>query len=100
MAAPDPALDIDKLAYCVAIAETNDCTKGMGLTKSNCFGIMAWPNGKRTGKWYANKEESYADFKRIWLKSYKTFPTYQMAVKWTGGDSTAVWLDHVTSCYY
>jgi len=92
-------LDLDKLAYCVAVAETADCTTGIGVTKNNCFGIMTWPNGKRTGKWYENKQASYEDFKRIWMKSYKTFPTYSMAVKWTGNDKPQTWLNTVTQCY-
>lgn len=98
-AAPVANFDIDKLAYCVAVAETNNCTKGMGITKNNCFGIMYWPNGKRTGKTYLTRDDSYADFKRIWLKSYKTFPTYSMAVKWTGNDNAQRWLNIVTNCY-
>lgn len=91
--------DIDQLAYCVAVAETNNCTKGMGVTKNNCFGIMHWPNGKRTGKTYLTRDDSYADFKRIWMKSYGSFPTYSMAVKWTGSDNSARWLANVTDCY-
>ncbi len=94
------SLDINKLAHCIAVAETNDCTKGMGITKSNCFGVMTWERGFREGKRYNNKKESYEDFKRIWLKSYKTFPTYSMAVKWTGNDSARRWLNIVTGCYY
>ena len=71
----------------------------MGVTKNNCFGIMHWPDGKRTGKTYLTRDDSYADFKRIWLKSYKTFPTLSMAVKWTGSDNSARWLGIVTNCY-
>lgn len=82
------------------MAETNDCTKGMGVTKNNCFGIMIWPNGKRTGKIYSSKEESYSDFKRLWMKSYKTFPTYSMAVKWTGNDKPQTWLNTVKYYYH
>ena len=99
-AAPSPQLNIDKLAYCVAIAETGDCTAGMGVTKNNCFGIMTWPNGRRTGKWYESKEASYEDFKRIWSTYYIGFPTYYMADKWTGGDRIQTWLNTVTNCYY
>ena len=60
---------------------------------------MTWPNGKRTGKWYATKEESYADFKRIWSTHYKIFPTYRLAVKWTGNDHPQTWLNNVTKYY-
>ena len=93
-------LNLDKLAYAVAVAETGDCTTGMGVTKNNCFGIMTWPNGVRTGKWYPNKEASYEDFKRIWKKSYKRFPDYYLADKWTGGDSVNDWLTNVRAAYY
>jgi len=98
------SVDMDKLSYCVAIAETGDCTAGMGITKNNCFGIMVFPATGRTGKWYNTKEESYADFKRIWNKSYVKFsdtgfPTYAMAKTWTGDDDTQTWLNNVTNCY-
>lgn len=81
------------------MAETEDCKKGMGKTKNNCFGIMTWPNGKRTGKTYKSKEQSYEDFKRIWLKSYKRYPDYKLAYTWTGGDKTQIWLDTVNYYY-
>ena len=92
--------DIDKIAYAIAMAETGDCTTGMGKTKKNCFGIMHWPGGVRTGKTYATKEDSYADFKRIWQKHYGGFPTRSMAVKWTGNDNPDQWLANVTKYYY
>lgn len=97
---PSPGLNINKLAYCVAKAETQNCTTGMGITKNNCHGLMTWERGFREGKWYNTIEESYEDFKRLWMRSYKTFPTYQMADKYTGGDQTQIWLNTVTNCYY
>lgn len=93
-------LDLDKLAYAVAVAETGDCTEGMGVTKNNCFGIMTWPNGVRTGKWYPNKQASYEDFKRIWAKNYKRFPDFTLAHRWTGGDRVHTWLANVKRVYY
>lgn len=91
--------DLDRLSYAVAMAETGDCTKGMGVTKNNCFGVMHWPNGKRTGKVYDSKADSYADFKRIWQKSYGGFPTLAMARKWTGNDHPEKWLAIVRQYY-
>jgi len=91
--------DIDKLAYAVAMAETGNCTKGYGKTRNNCFGIMSWPNGRRTAKWYDSPEDSYNDFKRIWSEYYGSFPDYQMAKKWTGNDHPAIWLANVTEIY-
>jgi len=93
-------LDIDKLAYAVAQAETGDCTKGSGISKNNCFGIMEWSTGTRQLKAYNTKAESYEDFKRIWEKSYKTFPTTALAKKWTGNDSPETWLFTVNYYYY
>jgi|GEM_PF-4288868 len=91
--------DIDALAYAVAVAETGNFTKGSGVSKLNGFGIMYWPNGVRTLKTYSSKEESIADFKRIWQKSYGGFPTRAMAVKWTGNDNADTWLYNVTIAY-
>lgn len=96
----DNILDLDKLAYAVAVAETGNCTKGSGVSKKNCFGIMEWPNGKRQLKTYNSTEESYADFKRIWSEKYGGgFPTYYMAQKWTGNHNPDVWLSNVKAAY-
>ena len=97
-------LDLDKLAIAVSIAETSGCTKGSGISKNNCFGIMKWVNGKRYLKSYKTKEESFEDFKRIWTNPkgwYKgRFPNEFLADKWTGKNNAAIWLDHVTNSYY
>jgi len=93
-------LNIDKLAYAVAQAETNNCTKGASLSKNNCFGIMHWPNGKRQLKYYESPQDSYAEFKRIWTTHYKEFPDYRLADKYTGGDNTSQWLANVNKYYY
>lgn len=33
----DTTIDLDRLARAVAMAETNNCTKGYGKTYNNCF---------------------------------------------------------------
>jgi len=81
------------------MAETNDCTKGMGVTKNNCFGYMTWENGYREGKTYSSKEESYKDFKELWIRAYGGFPTIEMAKKWTGNHNSNTWYNNV-SYYY
>ena len=60
---------------------------------------MTWDSGSRELKKFDSKEDSYEDFKRIWSGSYKTFPTYEMAVKWTGNDHPDIWLKNVTYYY-
>jgi hypothetical protein len=76
--------------------ETKDCTLGVGKTKNNCFGI------RRGGKFetYANKEESYEDFKRVWQKYYGGMPNYQKARKYSGNDRTQNWINNVNNVYY
>lgn len=88
--------DIDRLAHAVAIAETGDCTTGIGPTHNNCFGI------RYKGKFarYQTKEAAYKDFKRIWSKYYGGLPDHRMARKWTGGDHAGTWLANVNSNYY
>ena len=93
--------DLDKLAYSVSVAETSNCTRGSGLSKNNCIGIMEWPNGVRQLKWYNTKQESLEDFKRIWKNYYGgRFPTLADAHKWTGSDRAETWLSIVTEKYY
>lgn len=94
---------MDRLAHAIAVAETGDCTTGMGATKNNCFGIMEWPawnNYKRVGKTYNSKAEAYDDFKRIWTQYYGSrYPTWNDAVKWTGNNNPTTWLNNVKSAY-
>lgn len=92
-------LDLDKLAYAVSMAETGGCKDGTAIKRNNCFGIMSWPSGKRTPKWYNTQQESFEDFKRIWAKSYKRFPDIVLARKWTGNDKPQQWLKNVTYHY-
>lgn len=96
----EEGFSLDCLAYAIAVAETENCTTGMGVSKNNCFGIMIWPNGVRTGKWYANKEASYEDFKDIWSNKYSgQFPSWQEAITWTGNSNPSVWYNNVSSSY-
>lgn len=91
--------NLDKLAKCVAVAETSWCTTGMWRTKNNCFGIMHRPNWKRTWKTYSSKQASFDHFKRIWNKSYWAYPNYKLARKRTWWDHTQSRLNTVNSCY-
>jgi len=60
---------------------------------------MTWPNGVRQPKRYANCEESYQDFYRIWKKYYKKFPDEHLAKKWSGNDRHIAWLKNTTAVY-
>ena len=92
--------DLERLAYAVSVAETANCTKGSGVSKNNCFGIMEWPNGERQLKWYNTTQESFDDFKRVWLRGYGgRFPTLADAKKWTGNDRSKIWLQTVKEKY-
>lgn len=88
-------MDLNKLAIAVAYHETCGCTCGVGATHNNCFGI------RYNGDWasYPTKEDSYADFKRIWKKSYGGFPTLAQARKYSGNDRAESWLGRVTRVY-
>lgn len=99
-------LDLDKLAYAVAMAETGNCTEGMGVTRNNCFGIKNGsiaPCEKKSANnfcIYNAPSESYAAFRAIWLKGYGgKFPTLKAADVWTGGDAPHTWLKNVTHYY-
>ncbi len=97
------SLDLDKLATVVAKAETGGCKDGTAIKKKNCFGIMKfWTVAgvrHRTAKTYTHVDESFAEFKKIWAKSYKTYPTKALALKWTGGDASCRWLRTVEIGY-
>lgn len=89
-------VDIVKLAKAVAMAETEDCTKGVGLRLNNCFGI------KQGGKFvtYGSKQESYKAFMDMWLRVYgDTLPTRAMASRYTANDNPDRWLKVVTVVY-
>lgn len=99
---PVPPLDLDKLADAVAMHETGYC-KSPGSPKANarnnCWGIMHWPNGKRTLKRYATIQEGKEDFKRIWGTYYKQMPNLRLARTYSGNDKAAAWLKNVTHFY-
>lgn len=82
------------------MAETGNCSRGAGKSYNNAFGIMEWPNGIRRLKRYKTCADSYADFKMRWARSYRTFPTLGMAIKWTGDDHAQQWLANVKHYYY
>lgn len=91
--------NLDKLAKAVAVAETGGCKLGSAKTHNNCYGIMHWPNGKRQFKPYKSKEDSVADFKRIWSSYYGRYPDLRLAKKWTGSDRPSTWLANVNAVY-
>jgi hypothetical protein len=93
-------LDIDKLSVAVALAETSGCKDGTAKKRKNCHGIMTWnKSGARSPKYFKNFDESYAEFKKIWQKGYKIYPTRSMAIKWTGNDKPCIWLRTVDISY-
>jgi|TARA_R100000501_G_C2594722_1_gene93624 hypothetical protein len=94
------AFDIDKLALAVAWAETGNCTKGSAISHNNCFGIMTWHRGFRELKHYNSHEESFEDFKRIWLEKYDGHPSYYAAQRWTGNPKPDNWLKIVDFYYF
>lgn len=97
---PEGAVDIDKLAYAVAVAETSNCTAGTALSRNNCHGIMQWNNGKRSPRTFASHEESFEAFKELWLSKYcNCFPTVELARKYSGGTGHT-WLKRVQYAYY
>lgn len=96
---PVEGYDLDKLAKAVARHETCSCTCGNSASRNNCFGIMAWKNGKRYFKAFETKEDSYADFKRIWSTYYKRFPDLALAKRYSGNDKPNAWLSNVTTFY-
>lgn len=100
-----PDFDLDRLARAVAMAETNNCTKGYGKTYNNCFGIKNGNTapcpkiGKSKMCIYEKPEDSYEAFKKIWSKWYKTHPNLVSAQRWTGHDNAVRWLSHVNLHY-
>lgn len=93
-------VDLDKLARAVAVAETSNCTTGMGLTKNNCHGIMRWTNGKRSGRVFATTSESFTYFKSMWLRLYgDRFPTWDDAKRYTGNPHPSDWYGTVKLIY-
>jgi hypothetical protein len=99
-------LDIDRLAYAVAMAETHNCTKWYWKTHNNCMGIKhgntvpcPWVPKMAMCK-FDTPEESYEAFKKIWQTWYITFPNRELSIRWTWNDRADSWLRHVTHYYY
>ena len=92
-------LDLDKLSKSVAVAETSGCKDGTAIKRKNCHGIMTWKTGKRQPAYFASYEESHAAFKKIWSKSYKVYPTKELAIKYSGSDKSCTWLSTVDIVY-
>lgn len=107
-------LNLDVLADAVAYAETGrdgvPCVLANAVKYNNCFGIRngntaPCPKVSKSNKCiYEKKEDSYEAFKTIWMRWYKTFPTYEQACIWTGGDvpngdHADTWLKAVTGYY-
>ena len=95
--------DIDKLAYAVSVAETGGCTKGVARL-NNCFGIMVCNHGRCHPKAYKTKQESFEEFKSMWMKKYGVFPTQRIASCYVTGCRSKKpypkqWLDTVTKSY-
>lgn len=91
--------DLDKLAKAVAMAETSNCTKGSGKSKKNCHGLMNWKTGTRRLNVYDTTDQSFNDFKDLWKRVYKIYPTPALAKLYTGDDSPHTWLATVNQTY-
>lgn len=98
-------LDINRLSYAVAMAETHNCTKWYWATHNNCFWIKhgntvpcPWVPKMAMCK-FETPEESYEAFKIIWGKWYKIFPDIYLAEVWTWKDRANTWLNTVKQYY-
>lgn len=106
--APQPAqsVDMDKLAYAIAMAETKNGELGYGKDYKNAFGIKngsiapCAQIGRNRMCIYSSIEASYEAFKKIWGKGYGgRYPTYRDAQVWTGNDRPDTWLKNVNFYY-
>lgn len=86
--------DLDKLAYAVALHETNDCKLWTGRV-NNCHWMLIRVGGKRVPIEYKSKEESYEAFKKLWARRYGGCPDMAKAVKYSGNDRASVWINNV-----
>jgi len=92
-------VDLEKLAHAVAVAETADCTKGLGATKNNCHGIFGCVNGVCGPREFLSKEQSYQEFQKLWITKYgDRFPTIKDAQRYTYSDGKQ-WLHTVRVVY-
>lgn len=96
-------VDMDKLAWAVAMQETKNCTDPNAVTgrkRNNCHGIMYWPNGVRTQRTFPNIQASHDAFKDIWLRVYgNRLPTMADARKYSGNDKAESWYKNVHHFY-
>jgi len=92
-------VDIDRLAKAVAIAETSNCTAGTGLSKNNCHGIMACSKGKCSPRKFEKTEDSFHEFKILWLTKYgDRLPTLEDAQRYAASEGTE-WRKTVLAAY-
>lgn len=93
-------VDLDKLAHAVAVAETEDCTTGTGVSRNNCHGIFqCGPTGCEPVA-FASKEDSTKAFKELWMRNYGNhFPTEEDARRYVDSDAVE-WYQTVTQVYY
>lgn len=101
----EPAgVDMDKLAWAVAMQETKNCTDPNAVTgrkRNNCHGIMYWPDGVRTQRTFPNIQASHDAFKDIWLRVYgNRLPTMADARKYSGNDKAESWYRNVHHFYH
>jgi len=102
---PERTVDLNRLAKAVAVAESGWCTSRAARRLNNCHGIMTWVSGTRELKKFNSTEESFAEFKYIWEKSYKYFPDEELAKKWVCGgeakecEAAEEWLANVIRSY-
>lgn len=97
-AAAAKPFDIDKLAYAIAIKETQNCKTGTGRAhKNNCHGIT---DGNGDFATYGSPAESYVAFKEMWLRKYGDhFPTEKEAILYSSNPDVFDWLKVVASVY-
>jgi hypothetical protein len=95
-----PGVDIKKLARAVAVAETQNCTTGVGASMNNCQGIKQCQSGRCEFRRFESPEDSYAAFSELWLRGYgDRFPTINDARRYTANDGER-WLGIVTTVYH
>ncbi len=93
-------VDLDRLAYAVSVAETSHCTAGTGISKNNCHGIIECSKGACAMKHFANTNESFLAFKKLWMRAYGDhFPTLEDAKRYSAGPGDT-WLERVSIAYY
>ena len=99
-------IDIDKLAFAVAMQETKNCQLWFWKTYNNCFWIKNWSVapckkiGRKNMCIYNSPAESYVAFRKIWTKVYGwVFPDYRKARLWSGNDRASEWLKNVNYFY-